>query len=277
MTAEPSPVPDGARRRRPEVDLEIIIPAADEQVRLGATLTALSSVLASLPLSTAVVVVDNASTDRTADVARSGATTRVPVHVVDCATRGKGFAVRAGVLTGNSRWIGFMDADLATDLAALPVVLAELQSGHPVVIGSRALATSQVTARHRAVRRLGAFAFRTAVSAVIPGVADTQCGFKFFDAHVARAVFDELVDGGFSFDVEVLARCRAAGADILEVPVSWVDQPGSTFRPTRDGWDSFLDVWRISRRMRGAALATSTGTGVPATSVGREAELATGA
>ena len=286
----------GVALQRPPVDLEIVVPAADEEERLGPSLATLTSALALLPLSTAVVVVDNASTDLTAEVARAGGTAEVPVHVVACPAKGKGYAVQAGVLTGCSTWTGFMDADLATDLSALPIALAELGRGRSVVIGSRALPTSTVTARHRAVRRLGARVFRHSVAAVVPGVADSQCGFKFFDGVVARDVFADLVDGGFAFDVEVLARCRARGLTIVEIPVSWDDQPGSTFRPARDGWRSFWEVWRIARRMRRVAVATPPSApsrvdlaadpqcldlpaaGRPDAPVaGREAELATGA
>ena len=175
--------------------------------------------------------------------------------------------------------IGFMDADLATDLGALPGVIDRLQAGHPVVIGSRALVESQVTARHSVVRRIGAHAFRSAVAAVVPGVTDTQCGFKFFDGDAARSVFAELVDGGFAFDVEVLARCHHRGLEILEIPVRWEDQPGSTFRPTRDGWSSFVEVWRIARRTRPTTRLgdVSAPSAQDSPVVVREAELATGA
>jgi dolichyl-phosphate beta-glucosyltransferase len=260
---------------RPVVDLEVVVPAANEAGRLGSTLHALTAALAELPISSAVVVVDNASTDGTADVAAGVRNTDVPVYVITCATRGKGHAVRAGVTSGRSRWVGFMDADLATDLAALPVALDHLVLGRRVVIGSRALSTSVVTARHRAARRLGAYAFRRTVATVVPRVGDTQCGFKFFDGELARAVFGELVDGGFAFDVEVLASCQRRGALIVEIPVRWDDQPGSTFRPGHDGWRSFLEVWRISRRV-----ATSEWSGAPDAIVlaqRGEAELATGA
>lgn len=279
MTARQEASADGALDRpRPAVDLEIVVPAANEEARIGRTLAVLIGVLDRLPFSTAVVVVDNASTDRTAEIARDSGTSRVPVHVLSCPAKGKGFAVRSGVASGRSRWVGFMDADLATDLGALPVVVAELEAGRSAVIGSRALALSEVTARHRSVRRLGAHAFRSAVAAVVPGISDTQCGFKFFDGDVARAVFAEVVDGGFAFDVELLARFQARGLDVLEIPVCWEDQPGSTFRPTRDGWSSFYQVWRIARRTRPARSGLRSPVTSPALAVvGREAELATGA
>jgi dolichyl-phosphate beta-glucosyltransferase len=260
---------------RPRVDLEVVVPAANEARRLGPTLRRLTETLAALPLTSAVVVVDNASTDATADVARSVAHPTVAVHVVPCPVRGKGFAVRAGVLSGRARWVGFMDADLATRLDALPVALDQLGLGRRVVIGSRALPESVVTARHRAARRFGAFVFRRTVATVVPEVRDTQCGFKFFDGDLARAVFGDLVEGGFAFDVEVLASCQQRGATIVEVPVRWDDQPGSTFRPGHDGWRSFVEVWRISRRVAGRDVVATPDTLVlPHRG---EAELATGA
>ncbi len=260
---------------RPRVDLEVVVPAANEAGRLGPTLLRLTEALSTLPISTAVVVVDNASTDGTAELARRVTHDSVPVHVVSCPIRGKGYAVRSGVISGRSRWVGFMDADLATDLSALPVALGHLAVGWPVVIGSRALSDSVVTARHRAARRLGAYAFRRTVAAVVAGVGDTQCGFKFFEGDLARRVFADLVDGGFAFDVEVLASCQHRGATIVEIPVRWDDQPGSTFRPGHDGWRSFVEVWRISRRV--AARDWSTTSDPIVLSQRGEAELATGA
>jgi hypothetical protein len=106
-----------------------------------------------------------------------------------------------------------------------------------------------VSARHSAARNAGAWAFRRLVARLVPGVGDTQCGFKFFDRATARAAFAPLRTPGFAFDVEVLARARRNGARIAEIPVLWTDVPGSTFSPVRDGWKSFLAVAEIGRRL----------------------------
>ena len=102
-----------------------------------------------------------------------------------------------------------------------------------------------VYARHTVARQGGAWAFRAAVRQLVPGVADTQCGFKFFDRATADAAFGPLRTVGFAFDVEVLARAQRLGAVITELPVRWVDVPGSTFSPLHDGYRSFASLVAI--------------------------------
>jgi dolichyl-phosphate beta-glucosyltransferase len=99
--------------------------------------------------------------------------------------------------------------------------------------------------RHHAVRRAGAWAFRRSVRQLVPGIGDTQCGFKFFDRATALALFRPLRTAGFAFDVELLARAQRAGAVIAELPVRWTDRPGSSFSPARDGLRSFATLYRL--------------------------------
>jgi dolichyl-phosphate beta-glucosyltransferase len=230
--------------------LDIVVPAYNEAERLPATLRALRTALAELPVSAIVTVVDNASDDGTAELVLAEPAGPVPVRLVRCETRGKGHAVRAGVAATTARYVGFCDADLATGLDGLPRILDMLRSGADVVVGSRALSDSIVQARHSFAREWGAALFRLAVRQTVGSVQDTQCGFKFFDGGLARRVFAEVVCGGFAFDVEVLARAQQYGARVVETPVTWVDVPGSTFSPLRDGWRSFVEVASIGRRLR---------------------------
>jgi hypothetical protein len=125
-----------------------------------------------------------------------------------------------------------------------------LEGGAGVVIGSRSLESSVVQARHSAVREWGAAVFRWTVQRVVDSVDDTQCGYKFFDGALARRIFPQVACGGFAFDVEVLARAQRAGHRIIETPVNWIDVPGSSFSPVRDGVRSFIDVAGIDRRLR---------------------------
>lgn len=224
--------------------LSIVVPVYNEERRLPVTLLGLTEALAELPMTAEVLVVDNGSTDRGVDLvaAHRGP---VPVRVIGCAERGKGAAVRAGVLDTTGPYVGFCDADLATDLAALPATLAQLEAGINVVVGSRAHPDSIVQARHSLARRAGANAFRASVRRLVPGISDTQCGYKFFDRRTADAIFRPLRTFGFAFDVELLARAQQIGAVIAELPVRWTDVPGSTFSPVRDGYDSFAALLRI--------------------------------
>jgi dolichyl-phosphate beta-glucosyltransferase len=225
--------------------LSIVVPVRNEESRLSATLSGLTAALAATRKPCEIVVVDNASIDRSAEVAREYWSGSVPVRLVHCAQPGKGAAVRTGVLRTDSRYVGFCDADLATDMTALAPTLEFLSTGVNVVVGSRAHPNSIVRARHSQVRKAGAWAFRHAANTIVPGVGDTQCGYKFFDRPTADAIFQPLRTPGWAFDVELLARAQRIGAMIFELPVCWTDMPGSTFHPMRDGYRSFAALARI--------------------------------
>ncbi len=238
-----------------EALLDIVVPARNEAGRLADGLTTLSERLARLHVGGTIIVVDNGSTDATADIVRrwSGP---VPVRLLRCARPGKGAAVRTGLLATTAPYAGFCDADMATDLDVLQDVLAMLGSGAEVVIGSRRHPESDVEVYSRPLRRLGALAFSRLCRDVTGGVADTQCGFKFFTGPLVRAAAAELRTAGFAFDVELLLHCRRLGAPITEIPVIWHDMPGSTFSVRRHAGACLLDLLRI----RAAARRTSPAT-----------------
>ena len=233
--------------------MQLIIPAYNEEARLPRTLTALRRHLATHPVAggVEVIVVDNASSDATAALARGASTATLPVRVVCCRTRGKGAAVRAGVAITDDAIVGFMDADGATDFGALGEAARLVAAGADIAIGSRGLAGSVTSDRHSAARTLGAAYYRRLAGRLVPGVSDTQCGFKLMRGDIARAVLASTRTTGFSFDVEMLARARRTGARLVEFPVSWVDVPGSTFSPARHGVQSFVALAAISWRLRG--------------------------
>ncbi|GAA1561186.1 glycosyltransferase family 2 protein [Actinomadura kijaniata] len=232
--------------------LEIVVPAYNEAVRLPRGLAELGAKLAGLPFPAAVVVVDNGSTDATARIAErwSGP---VPVRLVRCPTRGKGAAVRAGLLATRAPRVGFCDADMATGLDALDGVLGLLRAGHPVVVGSRRHPASRVEDYSHPLRRVGAIVFNLLIRDLVGGVTDTQCGFKFFDGELARAAAAELRTDGFAFDVELLAACVRRGAAVTTVPVEWRDVPGSTFSVGRHSVTCLRDLTAIRLRAGRAA------------------------
>jgi glycosyltransferase involved in cell wall biosynthesis len=236
--------PDGQRWDSP-VSIEIVVPAHNEAQRLPAGLTALCSKAASLPLPTAVVVVDSASTDGTGELVRDWPAGPVPVRLLRCDRPGKGLAVRTGLLATRAPLVGFCDADMATDLSALDLTLGLLAAGRHVVIGSRALEGSVVEERHSSIRRVGAATFRCLARRIVPGVSDTQCGFKFFSGPLARAVALPLRTTGFAFDIELIARCQRLGAALTEIPVTWRDVPGSTFSVPRHSAGIVRDIAAI--------------------------------
>jgi dolichyl-phosphate beta-glucosyltransferase len=235
--------------------LEIVIPARNEATRLPAGLAELCAKAATLPAGVAIVIVDSASTDNTAAIVRHWPRGTVPVRLVTCSRPGKGAAVRAGLLATTAPYVGFCDADMATDLAAMDVALELLAAGQPMIIGSRSHPESEVEDRHSLIRRTGASAFRAMASRVTPGVGDTQCGFKFFAGPLARMAATGLACTGFAFDIELIARCRLLGAEPVEVPVSWRDVGGSTFSVWRHSITAFAEVaaiwWTIKVRPAG--------------------------
>ena len=230
--------------------IEIIVPAHNEARRLPDGLAALCRKAASLPVRAAVLVVDSASTDATGELVRLWPAGPVPVRLLDCPRPGKGLAVRTGLLATRAPFVGFCDADMATDLSALDTVLSLLAAGNPLVVGSRGLAASVVTVRHSAVRRGGAAVFRAMARQIVPGTTDTQCGFKFFAGPLARAAALRLRTQGFAFDIELIAICQRLGATLTEIPVRWQDMPGSTFSVPRHSAAALRDVAAIWVRQR---------------------------
>ena len=233
--------------------LQIVIPAYNEELRLPRTLRALRRFVTarrSVYGVVEVLVVDNGSADRTAEVAEAADSPAMRVRILGCPDRGKGAAVRAGLLASDADLVAFMDADGATDLTALDAAWLRVHHGADVAIGSRALAGSVADVRSRRIRAAGAAAYRRLARRLVPTIADTQCGFKLIRGDLARAVAADLVAPGFSFDVELLVRLGAAGARIDEIPVTWTDVPGSTFVPARHGAGAFAELAAIAWRTR---------------------------
>ncbi|MFE9773606.1 glycosyltransferase [Streptomyces sp. NPDC005931] len=231
---------------RPAVDLELIVPALNEERRLPETLACTVDYLSQRPWSSAVVVVDNDSVDCTLEVLDPFADAPVGVHVIGCSEHGKGAAVRRGIATSRARFVGFADADSATPVQTLDAVMALLQEGHSAVIASRRAPGARYRIEQSFPRKCGGWVFRSLARLVLPEIADTQCGFKFFDGRLVRRVIADCRIDGFSFDVEVLARVAREGGDVVEVPVAWSDVPGSTFSIRHDGLRSVADLVRLS-------------------------------
>jgi dolichyl-phosphate beta-glucosyltransferase len=254
--------------------LQLVIPAYNEQARLPRTLRELRRHVRdqrSLARPVEVIVVDNASTDDTAAVARAADSAALPVRVIHCPIPGKGAAVGAGIAATDAPVVGFMDADGATHLDALEEACRRLALGADVAIGSRGAEGAYTSARHSWLRERGARAYRACTARVVPGVVDTQCGFKLMIGDLGRRVFAALETTGFSFDVELLARAQALGARIDEFPVTWTDVPGSTFDPLRHGAGSFaglaLIAWRTRRDRVTVPVSLSAPAALPAVAV----------
>ena len=141
--------------------------------------------------------------------------------------------------------VGFFDADLATPLDTLEPTFEALAGGADAVIASRHTDGSSFVIPQPLRRRLGGDMFRLLTRSLVPGVADTQCGFKFFRREIVQTAIARVRTTGFAFDVELLAQVQRAGGRIVELPVAWTDVTGSTFHPIRDGLASFRAVFDL--------------------------------
>nr|WP_163552477.1 dolichyl-phosphate beta-glucosyltransferase [Candidatus Frankia alpina] len=248
------------------VPVSVIIPAYNEAMRLPGSLPPLVSMMHKIP-DAEVILVDDGSTDGTAAVAEEhlagipgGRVLRLPWN------SGKGAAVRAGVSVASGASIVFMDADGASDVNDLPLLLAALEYAE-VVLGSRRIGDGAVRSSGR---RVGSWAFNQITRSLVSlDVADTQCGFKAFRGQEAKLLFSLARSSGFGFDVEVLSIARSIGYRIAEVPIRWAEIPGGTFRVTRHTPAMIVDVVRARRYLGRAApgLVVSTPPRPPAAGV----------
>jgi dolichyl-phosphate beta-glucosyltransferase len=234
--------------------LSLVIPAYEEGDRLEHTFAGIRAWRAQPPCRPLeVVLVDDGSSDDTLARFRAFAEAEPLVRVIANDHRGKGYAVRSGVLAARGERILFSDADLSAPLDEARHLLRALAEGADVAIGSRELPGSS-RAEEPAYRHLLGRGFNWLVQAtLVPGVRDTQCGFKLFRREAARAIFTRLRRYGedapqvagpmvTAFDVEVLYLARRLGYRIAEVPVHWVHAEGSKVRPLTDALRMARDV-----------------------------------
>lgn len=231
------------------IRLSVIVPAFNESARLGASLERLVGYLRVDGRDAEVIVVDDGSDDGTADLAVAlHAAPGVPVRVLRHArNRGKGAAVRTGVRASRGRLVVFLDADLSTPPEDLPRLLQPLEAGEAdVVIGSRRAPGADIEVAQSPRRALiGSLFRRTVTRTLLPGIHDSQCGFKGFRREAALDLFERTWVRGFGFDVEVLFAARRLGLRVREVPVRWRDDARSTVRPVRDGVRMVGEVGKI--------------------------------
>ncbi|MGH9228503.1 MAG: glycosyltransferase [Acidimicrobiales bacterium] len=230
-----------------DLRLSVVVPAYGEADRIGETVRRLGESLADIRESGGceVIVVDDGSSDATADVALAGGADQV---VVQPHNRGKGAAVRSGVLAARGRTIAFTDADLAYAPDQVRRVLAAVEDGWDVAIGDRRHPGSRTLAAAPRLRALGSRAINWLGYAVLLGsYRDTQGGLKGFRSDVARFVFGRTRVDGFAFDIEVLHLVERHQLSLVEVPVEVVNTRRSTVREARDAGRLLLDLARIRR------------------------------
>ena len=227
--------------------LSIVVPAYNEARRLPVTLPRVIEYASRLDEPVEVIIVDDGSVDGTSDVAASVGKACGFVTVLRSGqNRGKGAAVRRGMLAARLGHVLFTDADLSTPIEETGKLRAALAGGADVAIGSRRLARSDVQVHQPWLRELAGRTFSRLVSLLLlPGIRDSQCGFKAFRRPAAREVFARQRLQGFGFDAEVLWLTRRLGYRVAEVPIVWRDDRRSNVRLLRDSGGMLLDLGRV--------------------------------
>jgi dolichyl-phosphate beta-glucosyltransferase len=237
----------GAAAPLPDTALSVIIPAYNEARRLLPHLRSVLDYLRAHYPAFELIVVDDGSQDETAAAVQAALAGEPRARVLAYQpNRGKGYAIRTGVLASCGAAVVFLDADLSTPIEEIPTALARLEQAE-IVVGSRDLPASDIRGQQPLYRRLASEIFKW-VRYLMVGlwrISDTQCGFKAYRGPVARQLFALAQVDRFMFDVEILYLAERAGLRIVEEPVQWTDAPGSKVRFWAGLKDMVRDLWRI--------------------------------
>jgi len=226
--------------------ISIVIAAFNEEKRIGQSLGKIQEYLRERKWDYEIIVVDDGSSDRTAALVRELASSFPGLRSISYKkNRGKGYALRAGVLASRGSLVLVSDADLSTPIEELDALIGCLPECD-IAIGSRALARSEILAKQPWWRQGMGKIFNLIVKlVVIDEFSDTQCGFKLFAGETARNLFGKAQIDRFAYYVEILALAREAGYRTAEVPVTWINDPASTVHPVRDSLRMLFDLIRI--------------------------------
>ena len=232
--------------------LSLVIPAYNEAGRIGGTVARVCEYLDRQPYDWEVIVVIDGGPKAAAEEARAAAGARSNVRVIENdGNRGKGYSVRRGFSEARGDRLVFIDADLSLPIEGLDGMMARFDAGADVVIASRTAPGSRVEGAPPAGRGLMSRIFNLAVQAIaVPGIADTQCGFKGFTARAAKAIFSVAESDRFGFDVEALYLARKNGFRIDELPVTVRYHGGSSVNRVSDGVRMLADVFALRLRHR---------------------------
>ena len=224
--------------------ISVVIPAYNEEWRILPTVGAIATHMCARGEPWELLVADDGSTDSTVELLRELRFPNMQILVAD-RNRGKGSAVRRGMLAARGEFVLFADADQSTPIEQVDALLARIAQGYDVAVGSRALAGAAVSGKSL-VRKVLSAGLRALVSIGFGiGITDTQCGFKLFTAEAAKTLFELQIVDSFSFDLEVLYLSGKVGLRVAEVPVEWIDAPGSTVDAAKVSAQFLRDLFRI--------------------------------
>ncbi len=235
------------------LDLSIVIPAYNEELRITPTLEATAQFLADYAGTWEIVVVDDGSRDGTVALCERLAAERIPQLRVIASkpNRGKGSAVRIGMLAARGQIRVMCDADGSMPATELPKLLAPIAQGADLAIGSRYAPGAASNQTQPLYRRLWSRLCNQVIQrALVPGVRDTQCGFKAFTARAADDLFGRATIDGWAFDLEVLALAKRLGYQVRECGVAWHDDQRSRVSPWKDMWKVIREAVVIKRNLR---------------------------
>jgi dolichyl-phosphate beta-glucosyltransferase len=231
--------------------LSIVIPAYNEERRIRPTLVEVLAYCEAQAYSTEVLVVDDGSGDDTVLVVQELMGQHSNLHLINNArNQGKGAVVRQGMLAAKGEMRLFMDADSSVSIDQVVNLLDKSQDAD-VIIGSRYLNHKSIQGKRPISRRILSRGSNVLIQAlVLPGIRDTQCGFKMMHAKSADIIFSRMTQGGWLFDVEMLVIAQELGLRIIEVPIHWVEAANSTLRAGRAMATSLRELQRIRQQRR---------------------------
>ncbi|MGD0100286.1 MAG: dolichyl-phosphate beta-glucosyltransferase [Acidobacteriota bacterium] len=236
-----------------QVKLSVVIPAYNEEFRLPKTLSQSLRYLEAQPYRSEVIVVNDGSSDKTESVVRGQSLNSVPLRLLnhpDGVNHGKGASVRRGMMEARGAYRLFMDADNSTTLNQVDRFWPMFSQGYDVVIGSRALKDSIIGIRQNKLKEIaGKFGNWVIQRFAVPGVLDTQAGFKMLTAEKAEIIFPCLTIDRWGYDVEMLVVARTHGCRIAEIPITWINATGS--KVTMGTYFQVLgEIWKIRRNFK---------------------------
>jgi len=230
--------------------ISVIIPARNEEHRLPDTLKQVAAYLSAQPYEYEVLVVENNSTDNTLAIAQAFVAQNSQVRVLQNMQRGKGLAVKRGMLEARGEYRFMCDADLSMPITEIGKFIPPALTGYDIVIASRE-APGSIRYNEPIYRHLGGRGINLIIRLLaLPGLQDSQCGFKCFTARAAEDLFRVQTLEGWSFDIELLFVARMRGYRLIEVPIHWYFQSESKVNAVRDAFRMIADIFTIRRNAR---------------------------
>lgn len=230
-----------------KMDISIVIPAYNEEKRIGTTLKKVYNYFKNSGLNFEIIVVDDGSKDSTVNIVKNFSIDHPEVKLrCHLKNKGKGAAVKTGVLASEGDIVLFTDADLSTPIEEFGKLKSAIDGGYDIAIGSRGVVGAEVKVKQNIIRQLigmiGSYIIRTIV---VNKFADTQCGFKMFKKDCGRRLFEEQEINGFAFDVELLYKAIKKGYKVKEIPIEWLNSSESKVSVIKDPLKFFKDLIRI--------------------------------